>query len=233
MLFIVEGNNDKKEIQAILRGACGQAFTDYFVDAYHVHKGDITTEKDTSEKTIIDKLNKIVIAWRNGGEQPYQKISPSDVSRIVHIVDTDGAFIPESSIVESEDAKPKYYDKSIQYYDRAFLVGRNRKKARVIRKLIETKRIDNIPYEILFTSCNMDHVLFNERNPIRNDKGQNAFLFAGKCKSREDLQESIFNIEICASGTVSDSWNMIQQNHNSLARHSNLNLLLEEIIQTE
>ena len=48
ILFIVEGKNDKTEIQAILRAGCGKSFSDNFVDAYHVHNGDITTEKDTT-----------------------------------------------------------------------------------------------------------------------------------------------------------------------------------------
>ena len=227
LLFIVECKNDKTEIQAILRAACGQKFSDYFVDAYHVHNGDITTEDDTSEKTIIGKLNKLVIEWRNGGGQPYQKIAPADVKKIIHIIDTDGAFIPESSLIKSEDAKIQYYEQSIQFYDRGFLIGRNRKKARVIRKLLEIRQIDNIPYELFFVSCNMDHLLFNERNSI--NKGKDASVFASKCKSKEDLQDSIYRYPICATGTVHDSWEMIQRGHNSLARHTNINLLLDAI----
>ncbi len=229
LLFIVEGNNDKREIQAILRAATGSAFSENYVDAYHVHGGDLTTEKDSSEKTIIGKLNKIVLAWRNGGEQPYQRIVPSDVKKIIHVIDTDGVFIPEYSILETDDAKVKYCDESICYFDKAFLVGRNRKKARVIKKLLEAKQIDNIPYELFFASCNMDHLLFNEKNPLPNDKGRNAFIFAGKCKCKADLQDSVFSENICASGTYSDSWDMIQLNYNSLARHTNINLLLDAI----
>lgn len=229
LLFIVEGNNDKREIQAILRAAAGLAFSENYVDAYHVHGGDLTTEKDSSEKTIIGKLNKIVLDWRNGGEQPYQRIVPSDVKKIIHVVDTDGAFIPEHSILETDDAKVKYCDESICYFDRAFLVGRNRKKARVIKRLLETKQIDNIPYEVFFASCNMDHLLFNERNPLPSDKGRNAFLFAGRCKSIADLQDSVYAEDIGVSGTLPYSWDMIQSGFNSLARHTNINLLLDSI----
>ena len=229
LLFIVEGRNDKKEIQAILRAAAEPAFSENYVDAYHVHGGDLFTEKDSSEKTIIGKLNKIVLAWRNGGEQPFQRIIPSDVKKIIHIIDTDGTFIPEDSIIETEDGKVLYFDESMHYFDRAFLVGRNRKKARIIRKLLATRQIDNIPYELLFASCNMDHLLFNDRNPLPNAKGENALVFSGKCKSRVDLQNSVFAEGICASGTLADSWNMIQKKYNSLARHTNINLLLDAI----
>lgn len=229
LLFIVEGNNDKREIQAILRAVGGQTFLENYVDTYHVHGGDLTTEKDSSEKTIVGKLNKLVVAWRNGGEQPYQRIVPSDVKKIIHVIDTDGVFIPESAILETDDAKVNYGDRFVRYIDRAFLVGRNRKKARVVRKLLEVKQIDNIPYEIYFASCNMDHLLFNERNSLPNDKGRNAFIFASKCKDISYLQESIYADGIRANGTIDESWNMIQAGYNSLARHSNMNILLDVI----
>ncbi len=229
LLFIVEGKNDKTEIQAILRASCGMSFMENYVDAYHVHGGDITTETDSSEKNIIGKLNKIVVSWRNGGEQPYQKILTSDVKKIIHVIDTDGVFIPESSIIETEDAKVQYFDSAIHYFDRSAIVGRNRKKARVIRRLLELKQVDNIPYELYFASCNMDHLLFNNRNAQPKDKGKDAFLFAGKCKRKEDLFDSIFSPDICSLGNRDDSWNMIQDTYNSLARHTNLNILLDDI----
>lgn len=230
LLFIVEGLNDKREIQAIIRAACGTAFSENYVDAYHVHKGDITAEYDSSEKTIIKKLNKIVLDWRNGGEQPFQRIVPSDVQKIIHIVDTDGTFIPEVSICQTDDGKIQYLETEIHCCDRNSTVGRNRKKAKVIRRLLEIKKIDNIPYQVLFASCNMDHLLFDNRNPLPNDKGRNAMIFASKCKDKTDLQDSIFAEGIRAEGTYVDSWAMIQRGHNSLARHSNINLLLDAII---
>lgn len=231
LLFIVEGNNDKKEIQAILRASCGSAFSDHYVDAFHVHNGDITTEKDSSEKNIIKKIEKIIVLWRNGGEQPYQRISPSDVEKIIHIVDTDGVFIPESAVIKTDDEKAKYYDQEIHYFDRDVLVGRNRKKARVLRRLLEVKQIDNIPYELYYVSCNMDHLLFNTRNSQQKDKGRNAFIFAGKCKNKEYLLDSVFKEGVCASGNLDESWTMIQKDYNSLARHTNINILMDGIIE--
>ena len=237
ILFIVEGNNDKREIQAIIRAVCGHTFLERYVDAYHVHNGDITTEKDSSEKTITSKLNKIVISWRNGGEQPFQKISPSDVFKVIHIVDMDGVFIPESAILSTDDAKAQYYDSAIHFIDREAIVGRNRKKANVIRKLLTVKQIDNIPYEIYFVSCNMDHLLFNQRNSIAGDKNRNAFAFAGKCKEKSYLQNSVYADGIRAEGLFSESWEMIQKDFNSLHRHANINIFLDcflsELIEME
>ena len=215
-------------MQAMLRASCGNAFTDNFVDAYHVHETDITCEKD--EKKIIGALNDIVLSWRNGGEKPFQKIPVSDVARIIHVIDTDGAFIPDSAVKQTDDAKAQYYDKSICFFDRNKIVGLHHRKIKVINKLLETKTIDNIPYSIYFSSCNMDHVLFNERNPIRSQKDRGSFEFAIKCKNRDYLNSSIFAPDVAASGTYSESWEMIQKDYNSLARHTNLNLLLDGVI---
>ena len=229
IFFLVEGNNDKREIQAILRATCGCSFTDNYVDVFHVHKGDITSERDSNEKTIIGKINKIILEWRNGGEQPYQRIVPSDVAKIIHVIDTDGVFIPSYAVVQTDDAKAQYKESVIEYYNRDELVGRNRKKARVIKRLLQTKRIDNIPFEVYFASCNMDHLLFNNQNPDRAEKGEKSFEFARLCKSKEYLLDSIFASGICAEGSYEKSWEMIQAGINSLHRHTNINLLLEKM----
>lgn len=229
VLFIVEGNNDKREIQAILRAATEQKFTDYYFDSYYTRKGDITSERSTNEKNIISKLNDIVLDWRNGGERPYQKILTSDVERIIHIVDTDGVFIPESSIIQTDDGKTQYHDKMICCLERNDIVARNRKKAKVLQKLIETKTIDNIKYNVIFVSCNMDHVLFDSRNAIRTDKDQNSFLFASKCKSKSDLLSTIYCPGIRSDDTFYESWKRIQTSYNSLQRHTNINIFLDDI----
>ena len=231
LFFIVEGKNDKIEIQAMLRATLGSEFLNNYVDAYHIHKGDITADNDSSEKTIIKKLEKIVVSWRNGKEEPFQKIHTSDVDRIIHIIDTDGVFIPESGIIQTEDAKANYQDRVIQYFDRERMVGRNRKKAKIIRKLLDVKHIDNIPYMIFFVSCNMDHVLFDDRNSI--EKGRNARWFASQCKNRQFLNDSVFADGICSNESFFESWNMIQKDFNSLHRHTNINIMLDDIIKPQ
>lgn len=227
LFFIVEGKNDKIEMQAIIRSSLGSVFLDNYVDSYHVHNGDITTEKDTSDKTIVVKLEKIIVSWRNGKEEPFQKIRPSDVEGIIHVIDTDGVFVPENQIVETEDAKVIYRENEIAFFDRQQIVGRNRKKAKVIKRLLGVNCIDNIPYKLLFASCNMDHLLFDERNSDK--KSKNAFCFARECKERQYLNNSIFAEGIRADGPLDESWEIIQRDNNSLQRHTNINIMLDNI----
>ena len=228
LLFIVEGINDKREIQAMIRAVTNNRVCDHYVDSYCIKGGDITSDYKTNEKNIINKLNELVIDWRNGGEQPFQKIQVSDVERIIHIVDTDGAFVPESAVVESDDAKIQYHDDMMCSIDRNGTVNRNYKKARVLRKLIVTKQIDNIPYTVYFSSCNMDHLLFDIRNSDQQTKKKNSQIFSVRCKSEDYLQETVYSPKICAH-SFSESWNMIQQGRNSLRRHTNINIVLDVI----
>ncbi len=229
VLFLVEGKNDKKEIQAIIRAWWGSSFLDNYVDEYHVHKGDITSEKGTTEKTILKKLNDIVVEWRNGSEHPYQRITTSEVKKVIHIVDTDGVFIPDSSIIQTDDEKAQYFDDEIRYVNRSLMIGRNHCKASVLRKLMNVKQIDNIPYELYFASCNMDHLLFNDRNSILDNKSRNAMIFASECKNKEYLKSTIFSEKICINSTNGESWDFIQKGYNSLNRFTNINILLNSI----
>ena len=229
VLFIVEGKNDQIEIQAMLRAYCANSLQDKYVDIYLPYNGDITFEK--TEKTITGKLTEAVLSWRRGETRlhPFHPVAPSDVAKIVHVIDTDGAFIPESAIIADDVGDVEYKEDCIRCGDRAFIVGRNRKKAKAIRKLLSVPKIDNISYEVFFVSCNMDHVLFGTQNPAAKSKGPNARYFAAHCKHPADLNQSIFGENICFDGPFQESWNFIQLDMNSLNRHTNLNILLENL----
>lgn len=229
VLFIVEGKNDQIEIQAMLRAYCANSLQDKYVDIYLPYNGDITF--DETEKTITGKLTEAVLSWRRGETRlhPFHPVAPSDVAKIVHVIDTDGAFIPESAIIGDDVGDVEYKEDCIRCGDRAFIVGRNRKKAKAIRKLLSVPKIDNIPYEVFFVSCNMDHVLFGTQNPAAKSKGPNARYFAAHCKRPDDLNQSIFCENICFDGLFQESWDFIQLDMNSLNRHTNLNILLEDL----
>lgn len=108
VLFIVEGKNDQIEIQAMLRAYCANSLQDKYVDIYLPYNGDITF--DETEKTITGKLTEAVLSWRRGETRlhPYHPVSPSDVARIVHVIDTDGAYIPEEAIIADDVGDVEY-----------------------------------------------------------------------------------------------------------------------------
>ena len=227
ILFIVEGKNDRTEIHSMLRAYCSDSLQNRYHDLYYCHSGDITV--DETEKTIVKKLNEIVISWRKGKIYPFHPFSIKDVAKVVHVIDTDGVFIPESAIIEDDVGKVEYYDKTIKCGNRSVVVGRNRKKAKALRKLLTVKTIDNIPYELFFASCNMDHVLFGTANMAPELKGPSAREFADICKNPEDLDQSVFNSNIRSDRSLVASWDYVQLGYNSLKRHTNLNILLDDL----
>ncbi len=231
VLFIVEGKNDQIEIQAMLRAYCAENLKDKYKDIYLPYGGDITFSE--TEKSIKGKLTDMVLSWRKGETRldPFHPVSPSDVARIIHVIDMDGAFIPEGSIVEADVGDIQYDDDTIKCGDRPFVVGRNRKKCKAIRTLLTVKSIDNIPYEVYFASCNMDHVLFNQRNPKAAAKGPNARIFASHCKQPDDLNQSVFNEVVRFDSSLSESWEFIQIGNHSLCRRSNINILLNGLAE--
>lgn len=236
VLFIVEGLNDKKEIDAILHTPYFSEFMNNYKPFIKMANTDVTSDKNSTEKNIKEKVGLLVRDFRKSGV-PFSDIKPSDISCIIHIVDTDGAFIPRSSIIESDDVTFVYETDCIRASNPDVVFGRNRKKANNIRVLMDTKQIDNIPYSIYFASCNMEHVLFgrvvNEGNKMVIKK-QLADQFIIQCKKNPAIvKDTVFNDQIAYDSSFEESWGEIQKDTNSLKRHTNLNLYLKTIMSGE
>ena len=99
VLVIVEGPSDEEALGAVLNN-----YFDKDRVYVHTHHGDITTEKGNKCSNIISKVNECVKLCMR--QYPFKR---SDFKRIIHVVDMDGAFIPDNAIVEDKDAyKPIY-----------------------------------------------------------------------------------------------------------------------------
>ena len=218
ILFIVEGNNDKKEIAAMLHSPYFSQYKDRYQFEFINLRYDITAKEGNTEKNIQGKLNEIFLNWRESGI-PYNRIKPSDVQEIVHIIDMDGAFIPKENIEYGDVGRFFYEEKRILSYTPSDAVGRNNRKSKIIKKLLTVSQIDGVPYSVYFFSCNMDHVLFDERNPTQHAKDDKARSFPFLCSQTDILQKTIFNPSIAAQGTYDESWMEIQDDHKSLGRY--------------
>lgn len=228
ILFLVEGINDKREIEAVLHT---KYFSDYlvnYVPYFLPSNGDITTSKGISIKNVQQKLNDMLLDFRRNGI-PYSNIAVQDIQEMVQIVDLDGAFIPDSKIIRSDSNFFQYTDENIVTSNVDGAKGRNRKKAEILRKLVEIKQVGNVPYSVYFVSCNMDHVLFDCRSLRPNEKTSKAFDFQVKCeKNAELLEESLFKKGVATETSYAASWTDIQEGCRSLNRHTNMNLFFGE-----
>ena len=188
---------------------------------------DITADKHYSEKNIQKHLNDVVLDFRRNGANYgyYNNIRVDDIQEVIHIVDLDGTFIPNSHIVRGGTSDFYYEATQITTLNVDGAIGRNRKKASIIRKLLSVEKVSNISFSIYYVSRDMDHVLFNKPNASREEKKNDETKFKIQCdESPEILNLSLFAKGIMAEGTYEDSWAYVEQNCNSLSRHSNINL---------
>lgn len=226
ILFIVEGKNDKIEIDTILHSDFFAEYKAKYDCRFEVVNGDITAASHVNENNIQSEINKIIMKFRNGGI-PYNNISVRDIQEVVQIVDIDGCFIPNINIVNGDNSEFTYSDTNIITSNIDGAIGRNKKKSKVLRKLLSVDQIGNIPYSIYFVSCNMDHVLFNNRSLNRNQKDKCAYVFGKKCSQDSSiLNDSIFRSGIKSNNYI-ESWDDIQNECNSLRRKTNFNLFFE------
>lgn len=226
LLFIVEGENDRKEIFAMLKTPYLHTIIDKYVIEFDVVKNDITAMSGIDCNNIVHAVGKRITSWiRNSTGTKH-----SDIEMVIHIIDTDAAFIPDSCIINDGICDFRYYDDSIKTLNVRKAMQRNKAKSEKLNRLIHTNEICNIPYQVFFVSCNMDHVLFNNRNMPDDKKGASADWFVRQCKNNPDIVlGTIFNKNICLNATYIESWKWIQQDIRSLQRHTNFNLFLQEM----
>ena len=230
ILFLVEGLNDKKELSAILRAPCFRKYHEDYVFRFIIYGNDITAETETNVNNILERIARKIHAYRkNNSEGMYNGIALQDIQEIVHIVDTDGAFIPREGIVHGDTGRVYYSENEIVAYNDDEIWGRNRKKSNVLKKLMDTAKIAGVNYSVYFASLNMDHLLFNMPNSNNEQKRNNADAFCKKMIQHPELMnESLFRMGIKAVGTYDNSWSEIQKGTNSLQRKTNINLFFGE-----
>ena len=225
VLIIVEGPSDEEALGAIL----SRYFDENEVRVY-VCRGDITTEKGNKCSNIIKKVNECVKQ-----HMALYSLRKSDYKEIIQVADMDGAFVPDSAIVEDKNAyKPIYSEKEIRTNHPEGIMKRNAQKRENMNCLITTSTIGNIPYHIYYMSSNLDHVLYNKLNSTDDEKENDAYNFAEKYKDdligfKSFIRESDFSV----NKDFIDSWDYIKQEKHSLERHTNFGLCLEKEENTQ
>ena len=220
VFVIVEGPSDEDALAYLLSEI-------YNKDTIYVHvmHGDITSRTGVDASNIVSKIGDCVKQYAK--QNPFKQ---SDFKEIVHIVDMDGAYIPDNAILENPKAtKPIYNTTDIQTANRNNITIRNERKRENINRLKSTGQIWKIPYKIYYMSCNLDHVLYNKLNSSDEEKESDAYEFATKYENDilgfvKFIRESDFSVV----SSYKDSWNYITKDLHSLERHTNLGLCFEE-----
>lgn len=217
ILVLVDGPSDEQALGLAL----SNVFDSNTVRIEVLHH-DIASEHGIKPGNIVSAINKILKAFLENNKY----IKKSDILRIIHIVDTDGAFIPEDCIEEDKTVKEWIYTESkIIAESKQAVIERNQRKSVNIIRLISTNEINKIPYGIFYMSCNLDVVLYGKYNSTDEEKEQNAYEFASKYKDDKDgFITFISNHSFSVSGDYRETWKFIRKDHNSLIRYSNIHI---------
>lgn len=221
VFVIVEGSTDEDALSPILKSIFSSSEVHF-----HVIHGDITTENGISGSNA-----KSYVAKRIAVEMKRYAYRDSDILQIVHLIDTDGAFIPSEKVITRTEKGTAYYLDHIETSTVDYIVRRNQQKSAVVSSLCSTGKIKGrIPYSIYYFSRNMEHALHNVSADLTDDqKEELADKFADKYEHHpEAFLSFIRSAEIAVPGTYTKTWDYIRSGTNSLQRHSNLQILFEQ-----
>lgn len=219
IIFILEGPSDDTS----LTGSLKSIFATGRIEPLIMH-GDITSAKGITSRNVIRRLNEKIKAFCDK-----RFLTKSDILRVVQIIDTDGAFIPDELIRQDPGCRKIVYSEDyIRCSNRENLCQRNRIKRQNVQKLLETEKIRGLPYSVYYMSSNLEHVLHNRINLTDDEKEILSYDFANQC-----MNDPNFFIQLMTSKAVfidesyRESWDFIKNGKHSLERHSNLALCFQ------
>lgn len=220
IFIIVEGASDETALGVIFNKVF-EPDTTYV----HVIHGDITTRSNVSPNNIVAKIGNEVRKYAKE-----QFLSSKDFSQIIHIVDTDGAYIPDNCIVEDIDSIGTIYSEDcITAKNKNNIINRNFHKSQNLQRLSKTNYIWGIHYRVYYMSCNLDHALYGFLNLSDEEKESYAYEFALRYRNNiPEFRNFISTSDFSVMLPYKESWNFIKLDCESLKRHTNLGLCLPE-----
>ena len=214
VFVIVEGPSDDAALGVILNRLYDKSKV--HIEILH---GDITTDLSIDPSNIVSALGDIVKNYA-----ATMHFSQIHFQEVIHLVDMDGAFIPEAAIVDNPDAdKPFYFLTEIQTSRPEQLVLRNKHKQSKLNRISTLKKVwGSIPYQAYYMSCNLDHALYGKLNSTAEEKENDAYAFAKRYKDDIDgFLTFISDSEFSRMDGYKESWEFIKKDLHSLERHTN------------
>ena len=221
IFVIVEGPSDEEALGVILN----RIYDSNAVYVHIMHK-DITTEfVDAPNKNIITMIGDEIRGYANANH-----FKKTDFKAIIHLVDTDGAFIPDEGVIEDASAvKPYYTTENIRTCNKASIESRNKRKRENINRLCDRRKIWDVPYSVFYMSCNLDHVLYNKLNISNDEKEHYAYKFAKTYKDKiPQFLDFIKNSAFSVVTGYNESWDFIKTGLHSLERYTNIGICFDE-----
>lgn len=218
ILFLMEGESDAVSFEGLLR----DYYCKYDVKVHIMHY-DITIKDFPEPSEILIKIKEAIDIFLS-----ITKLLKKDILQVIHFVDTDGVFVPDSCVIKSCQEKVSYTEEQILAPNPDNIKRRNKCKANVLRKLCFVDKVyKDIPYQIYFLSRNLEHVLHNKiENLTNSEKARLSDSFDERFAHKtHDFITFISTSAFTIPGNYNETWNSIQQGTESLHRYSNIHLL--------
>ncbi|SFU82338.1 hypothetical protein SAMN04487886_11922 [Clostridium sp. DSM 8431] len=222
IVFIVEGFSDKETLDGILT----ELFDEKSI-VFSIVDGDITTQNSTKVDNIRSKIGKCI-----DKAMQKDKFLNTNIDMIVHLIDTDGAYIPDSNIIENKNIDILYNDSTIETENVDNIINRNHKKRTIVNILSTMQSINKgrirIPYYMFYMSCNLEHVLHNIKNATQEEKNSLAEDIEDRyIENPSEFVNFMTESDFSVKGEYKDTWDFIKQDINSICRYSNFGLFFE------
>lgn len=221
ILFIVEGITDQTALGNVLTSLLNSETV-----RFAMTDGDITTNNGVNPGNVVNRVNAIVKAALQKNA-----FKMSDLNNIVHLIDTDGAFIPDAAVEEKSDASHiEYTENTIQTAHLKPILKRNAQKKSLVGILRGKSEISKKPYKMFYFSRNMEHALHDESRELTTDeKMVLAEQFDDSYADRpQDFVEYLRSGGFAAPGNYEDSWKFINEGTHSLERWSNFHVFFDK-----
>lgn len=219
-IAVVEGGTDAVSLRALKEMCAG---TDVH---FHVMSGDITT-MGVGRTGIVAYLADKVAAYVSAG-----KIPAKGLVGVMHIMDTDGAFVPPERVLGNPGAPERGIDYRedcmlCRYPDKVRL--RNGLKGNLMQRLAGQPALTlaryKVPYRCYYMSRNLEHVLHGESGVLtEREKAGLAKGFADRRLNPAELEALFMDPAVYVPGSYKETWEYIQVGTRSLERHSNMHL---------
>lgn len=238
ILFIVEGETDQTALERPIAHLLEEVNEDLEI-AFLWEEGDLTSDSRHNPDNILKKMKKFYLDPFFSGNPFYY---PKDIIRVIHLVDTDGCFLPKSNLKpwdrENTVGFPYYEPPYIYHNDLDCLESRNEHKStniRFLQKQPEIKVGSKTPsYEVYYFSCNMDHCLSGADNLNISTREKIAAAEAFADAHESDSKAFLDTMKLCMPSvdepTYDSTWNFITQGENSINRYSNLYIGLKKLV---
>ena len=220
ILLIIEGITE----DISLRGILSEIFNDKKIE-FCLVRTDITTREDIKPNNIKKELGNIV---KNFLGRTFRE---TDLQEVIHLVDTDGVYIPETNIEKDITLNNFVYSvDKIKAKDINKVIERNETKKTNLDVLISTNEVlKKIPYKVYYLSQNLEHFFHDKLNCTREEKNKLAQILEDKYI--EDLNSFLIFVrdsKLKSPDDYSESWDYIKKSTNSLNRCSNIHIFLKD-----